>query len=113
MTILKAKKRRKANKFHLQRPQMEPGMKEEPEEDSKMICVSINDDFVLKQDICVMCGALGLGKPHFKEYLNSELSFKSSKTSVGNFSDFLDFREKRETIIFIGKFSFPSPPPDM
>jgi histone-lysine N-methyltransferase MLL3 len=43
----------------LQRPQAEPGAKEDPEEDSKMICVSVNDDFVLKQDICVMCGAIG------------------------------------------------------
>ena len=24
-----------------------------------MICVSLKDDFVLKQDICVMCGSLG------------------------------------------------------
>ena len=24
-----------------------------------MICVSVQDDFVLKQDICVMCGSLG------------------------------------------------------
>ena len=24
-----------------------------------MVCVGINDDFVLKQDICVMCGAIG------------------------------------------------------
>ena len=24
-----------------------------------MICVSVEDDFVLKQDICVMCGSLG------------------------------------------------------
>ena len=29
------------------------------EEDNKMICVSVQDDFVLKQDICVMCGSLG------------------------------------------------------
>jgi hypothetical protein len=33
----------------LQRPQPEPGMKEEVEDDNKMVCVSINDDFVLKQ----------------------------------------------------------------
>ena len=43
----------------LQRPQAEPGAKEDPEEDSKMICVAVQDDFVLKQDICVMCGAIG------------------------------------------------------
>ena len=34
-------------------------MKEEPEEDSKMICVSVQDEFVLKQDMCAMCGAIG------------------------------------------------------
>ena len=33
-------------------------MKEE-EEDNKLICVSTNDEWVLSQDICVMCGALG------------------------------------------------------
>ena len=43
----------------LQRPQAEPGANEDNEEDSKMVCVAINDDFVLKQDICVMCGAIG------------------------------------------------------
>ena len=43
----------------LQRPQADPSAKDDPEEDSKMICVSVNDDFVLKQDICVMCGAIG------------------------------------------------------
>ena len=43
----------------LQRPQPEPGMKEEVEDDNKLICVAISDDFVLKQDICVMCGSLG------------------------------------------------------
>ena len=34
-------------------------MKEEVEEENKMICVQDKDDFVLKQDICVMCGSLG------------------------------------------------------
>jgi histone-lysine N-methyltransferase MLL3 len=24
-----------------------------------MICVSVQDDFVLKQDICLMCGSIG------------------------------------------------------
>ena len=43
----------------LQRPQAEPGANEDNEEDSKMVCVAINDDFVLKQDICVMCGTIG------------------------------------------------------
>ena len=33
----------------LQRPQADPGAKEESEEENKMICVSLNDDFVLKQ----------------------------------------------------------------
>ena len=45
-----------------QRPEVEPGLREEllrDEEDNKMICVSVNDDFVLKQDLCVMCGSLG------------------------------------------------------
>ena len=42
-----------------QRPQPEPGMKEDVEDDNKMICVAVQDDFVLKQDICVMCGSLG------------------------------------------------------
>ena len=45
-----------------QRPEVEPGLREEllrDEEDKKMICVSVQDDFVLKQDICVMCGSLG------------------------------------------------------
>jgi hypothetical protein len=42
-----------------QRPQAEPGMKEDVEDDNKMICVAAQDDFVLKQDICVMCGSLG------------------------------------------------------
>ena len=45
-----------------QRPEVEPGLREEllrDEEDNKMICVSVQDDFVLKQDICVMCGSLG------------------------------------------------------
>ena len=106
MTILKAKKRRKANKFHLQRPQMEPGMKEEPEEDSKMICVSINDDFVLKQDICVMCGALGLGKPHFKNIWILNWVLNHLRLALAISQTFWDFREKLETIIFLGKFSF-------
>ena len=35
----------------LQRPQAEPGANEDNEEDSKMVCVAINDDFVLKQDM--------------------------------------------------------------
>ena len=46
----------------LQRPEVEPGLREEllrDEEDNKMICVAVNDDFVLKQDLCVMCGSLG------------------------------------------------------
>eukprot|EP00094_Tigriopus_californicus_P002578 TCALIF_02490-PA protein Name:"Similar to Kmt2c Histone-lysine N-methyltransferase 2C (Mus musculus)" AED:0.04 eAED:0.11 QI:0/0.63/0.25/1/0.81/0.66/12/0/2215 len=43
----------------LQRPQAEPGMKEEDEEVSKMICVSLSDEFTLKQDICVSCGSVG------------------------------------------------------
>ena len=32
-----------------------------------MVCLAIDDDFVLKQDICVMCGAIGwsLITPHF------------------------------------------------
>ncbi len=38
----------------LQRPQAEPGANEDNEEDSKMVCVAIEDDFVLKQDICVI-----------------------------------------------------------
>ena len=29
------------------------------EEDNKMICLANTDEFVLKQDICVMCGSLG------------------------------------------------------
>jgi histone-lysine N-methyltransferase MLL3 len=41
-----------------QRPQAEPGMKED-EEDNKMICVSTSDEWTLTQDLCVMCGALG------------------------------------------------------
>ena len=48
--------------FMFQRPEVEPGLREEllrDEEDNKMICVSVQDDFVLKQDICVMCGSLG------------------------------------------------------
>ena len=48
--------------YILQRPEVEPGLREEllrDEEDNKMICVSVQDDFVLKQDICVMCGSLG------------------------------------------------------
>ncbi len=43
----------------LERPQAETGMKEEPEEGSKMICVSVDDKFVMEQDICVMCGSIG------------------------------------------------------
>jgi [histone H3]-lysine4 N-trimethyltransferase MLL3 len=44
----------------LQRPQGEPGLKpEDLEEDNKMICLANTDEFVLKQDICVMCGSLG------------------------------------------------------
>ena len=67
----------------LQRPQAEPGTNEDQEEDSKMVCVAINDDFVLKQDICVMCGAIGkflrekicLLKicPHFAHFFNSKV----------------------------------------
>ena len=44
----------------LQRPQGDPGLKpEDIEEDNKMICLSNKDEFVLTQDICVMCGSLG------------------------------------------------------
>ena len=45
----------------LQRPQYEVGMEPEvkDEEDNKLICISMTDDFVLKQDLCVMCGSLG------------------------------------------------------
>ena len=44
----------------LSKPQGDPSVKEEdPHEESKMIICSLNDDFVLKQDICVMCGSLG------------------------------------------------------
>ena len=44
----------------LSKPQGDPSVKEdEAQEESKMIICSLNDDFVLKQDICVMCGSLG------------------------------------------------------
>ena len=43
----------------LQRPTADPSAKEDPEEDSKMVCVAVNDKFVLEQDLCVMCGAVG------------------------------------------------------
>jgi hypothetical protein len=40
----------KSKRFCLfQRPPPEPGVKEEVEDDNKIICVSIADDFVLKQ----------------------------------------------------------------
>ncbi len=42
-----------------QGPTPEPGMKENEEEYNKMICVSTADDFVLEQDLCVMCGSVG------------------------------------------------------
>lgn len=43
------------------RPQGEPGVREDVVEgDNKMITVSVSSDFVLKQDICVMCGSLGI-----------------------------------------------------
>ncbi len=45
--------------FAFQRPVAEPGMREEGEEDNKIICVSSIDRFVLDQDVCVMCGSLG------------------------------------------------------
>ena len=43
----------------LQRPTADPSAKDDPEEDSKMVCVAVNDKFVLEQDLCVMCGAVG------------------------------------------------------
>lgn len=43
----------------MQRPAPAEGVKEEEEEGSKLICVAVQDDFMLKQDICVMCGAIG------------------------------------------------------
>ena len=44
----------------LSKPQGDPSLKEEDvQEESKMIICSLNDEFVLKQDICVMCGSLG------------------------------------------------------
>ena len=45
--------------FIFQRPAPAEGVKEEEEEGSKLICVAVQDDFMLKQDICVMCGAIG------------------------------------------------------
>ena len=41
---------------------MDAGLEAALEEDqdiNKMICISMTDDFVLKQDMCVMCGSLG------------------------------------------------------
>ena len=44
----------------LSKPQGDPNLKEEDvQEENKMIIVSVNDEFTLKQDICVMCGSLG------------------------------------------------------
>ena len=44
----------------LSKPQGDPSMKEEDvQEENKMIICSVNDDFVLKQDMCSMCGSLG------------------------------------------------------
>ena len=34
---------------------------DEPQVETKMILCSANDDFVLSQDLCVMCGSLGVG----------------------------------------------------
>ncbi len=33
--------------------------KEEEEVPSKMVCVSATDEFILKQDLCAMCGSVG------------------------------------------------------
>ena len=44
----------------LSKPQGDPSMKEDDvQEENKMIICSVNDDFVLKQDMCSMCGSLG------------------------------------------------------
>ena len=43
-----------------QRPQAEPGKEEVIEEENKMICVGANDKFTLSQDLCVMCGSIGV-----------------------------------------------------
>ena len=53
----------------LSKPQGDPSMKEEDiQEESKMIICAITDEFVLKQDICAMCGSVGKNSQVTCEY---------------------------------------------